>query len=287
MPELPEIEIVKQSLQSRVINKKIKYILIKNRNLRYKIEKNFENLLSNKKIVKISRKAKYLILHISNMKYLVIHCGMSGTFHIFKKRKKIKRTNLSFYNQNNLIEKHNHIIFFFSNFLLIYNDPRRFGFIKLINSKIELDSYLSKMGPEPYDCKFTFNYLKNKFYKKKINIKNFLINQKYISGLGNIYASEILYYSKINPNRLVKNLSDNDVRKLKKNTIYVLDKAIAKGGSTIRDFKNIKGNKGSYQEEFKVYDREGKKCSSQNCKEKIIRILISNRSTYLCKKCQK
>jgi len=129
--------------------------------------------------------------------------------------------------------------------------------------------------------------LKKKFKHKEKNIKNFLLDQNIISGIGNIYANEILYYSKINPFKKGKNVTEHEIKAIIKYSKLVLIKAIRRGGSTIRDFKNVKGNTGSYQKEFKVYGREGKNCLTKNCKKKIVRFIISNRSTYLCKYCQK
>ena len=162
MPELPEVEIVKQSLEKKVINKKINRVVIYNRNLRFKIDKNLEKNIKNKQIVDISRKSKYLIIHLNEGKFLVIHFGMSGTLHLSNNKFSNKITNLSFYNKQRLPKKHNHIVFFFSKFKLIYNDPRRFGFVKLLSSDQELKSFSRKYGPEPMDASFNFNYLKKK-----------------------------------------------------------------------------------------------------------------------------
>ena len=138
MPELPEVEIVKQSLDKKIKFKKIKRVIVRNRNLRSKIPKNFEVFLKNKKIEKISRFSKYIILHFTNDSFCIIHFGMSGTIHLVKKYKKNKFTNLSFYQSPTLSNKHNHIEIQFQNFSIIYNDPRRFGFFELIKKKEEL-----------------------------------------------------------------------------------------------------------------------------------------------------
>ena len=287
MPELPEVEIIKQSLQKSVINKKINKVLIKNRNLRFRIQRGLEKELNNNKISHISRKSKYLIIHFKNKRFLVIHFGMTGTLHLIKKKKNYQNTNLSFYHSTNLPKKNNHIFFFFDNFKLIYNDPRRFGFIKFFFNKNELLKYFANKGLEPLDSSFNLEYVKKKILNRKKNIKNIFLDQSLISGIGNIYANEILYYSKINPNKKVNKLKDDEIKKIIKFSKYVLKQAIYKGGSSIKDFKNIKGNSGSYQKEFRVYDREGESCSTKNCIGTIKKILISNRSTFLCKYCQK
>tara|TARA_B100000287_G_scaffold429547_1_gene483087 strand:- start:1222 stop:2085 length:864 start_codon:yes stop_codon:yes gene_type:complete len=286
MPELPEVEIVKQSLIKGVQFKKITDVIIKNRNLRFKIEKNLKNKILNKNINSIYRKSKYLILKFDKNEFLIIHFGMSGTLHKIKDNFKLK-TNLSFYHSKNLPKKHNHIYFIFKNFKIIYNDPRRFGFIKYFNSHQKLNNFFKNYGPDPFEKSFNIKYLKKKLKDKKKNIKNLLLDQKFISGIGNIYANEILFYSKINPFKKGENISNYEINKILKISKSVLNKAIKKGGSSIRDFKNSKGKKGSYQEEFAVYGREKKNCKSRNCNFKIIKINISNRSTYICNNCQK
>ena len=286
MPELPEVEIVKQSLIKSVQFKKILNVIINNSNLRFKIEKNLKKKIVNKRIKNVLRKSKYLIMNFEKNEYLLIHLGMSGTLHQVKNENKFK-TNLSFYHSKNLPKDHNHVYFLFDNFKIIYNDPRRFGFIKYFNSNDKLNFFFRNYGPEPFENNFNFKYLKKYLTNKKKNIKNLLLDQKFISGIGNIYASEILFYSKINPLKKGENISNYEINKIIKKTRFVLSKAIKKGGSSIRNFKNAKGKIGSYQEEFAVYDRENKNCKSKNCKKKIVKINISKRSTFICKYCQK
>ncbi len=286
MPELPEVEIIKQSLKKSILYKKINKVLIKNRNLRFKIEKNLNKLLSKKKIIKVSRKSKYLIIYFEQNQFLIIHFGMSGTLHLVKKNN-YNKTNLSFYNSENLPKKHNHIIIFFKNFKIIYNDPRRFGYLKYFKSYKKMNFFFSNIGLEPLDKNFNLNYLKKIIINKNKKIKNFLLDQKYISGIGNIYANEILYYSKINPYKNVKKLNISDLKKIIYFSKFILKKAIKKGGSTIRDFKNTKGIAGAFQNEFKAYNRENKNCLNKRCLGKIIKVFISNRSSYFCKNCQK
>ena len=287
MPELPEVEIVKRSLKNKVNYKKIKKIIITNRDLRFKIQKNFEKLLEGRLITNVSRFSKYIILTLDNNNYCLIHLGMSGTLHLINYKKNEKITNLSFYHSKNLPKKHNHIKIKFSNFMIIYNDPRRFGFLKILNNKKELKKYFQRFGPEAISSKFNFKYIKYKFINKKKNIKNFLLDQNFVSGIGNIYANEILFYSKINPLKLAKKLSNKEIGKLAKYSKLVLNLSIKFGGSSIRDFKNAKGISGLFQNNFKVYDRENKSCVRKNCKGKIIKIFISNRSSFFCKFCQK
>ena len=287
MPELPEVEVVRQSLDKKIKQKKVKKVIVRNRNLRFIISHNFNSFLKNQKIIKVDRFSKYLILHLSNNSYCVIHLGMSGTIHYISKNEKNFVTNTSFYNSPVLPKKHNHVEIIFENFKIVYNDPRRFGFFQIINNSQLLKKRFAKYGPEPFQSKFNLNYVFSFFKGKKKNIKNFLIDQNFVSGIGNIYANEILFYSKINPFKKGENISNYEINKILKISKSVLNKAIKKGGSSIRDFKNSKGKKGSYQEEFAVYGREKKNCKSRNCNFKIIKINISNRSTYICNNCQK
>ena len=287
MPELPEVEIVKRSLKNTVKYKKIKKIIVKNRNLRFKIQRHFEKILEGRSISNVSRFSKYVVIVLDNHKYCLIHLGMTGTLHIVNFKKKKKVTNLSFYQSKTLPEKHNHIKIKFSNFMIIYNDPRRFGFFKILDNKLELKKYFNKFGPEAISANFNFQYIKNKFLNKKKNIKNCLLDQNFVSGIGNIYANEILFLCKLNPLKIVNKISDKEINKLAKYTKLVLNLAIKFGGSTIKDFKNIKGKSGLFQKEFKVYDRENKNCCRKYCNGKIVKIFISNRSSFFCKFCQK
>ena len=161
MPELPEVEIVKQSLEKSIIFQKINDVLIKNRNLRFKIQNNFKNLLKNKKIVNVSRRSKYLIVHIEKEQFLIIHFGMSGTLHLLNNNNNNKYTNLSFYHSKTIPKKHNHVSIQFSKFKIIYNDPRRFGFMKVLFSEKELNDFFIGYGPEPLSSNFNFDYLNN------------------------------------------------------------------------------------------------------------------------------
>jgi len=287
MPELPEVEIVKQSLAKKIQHKRIKKVIIKNRNLRFKIPLKFEELLQNKIIKKVTRFSKYLILNFSNGSFCLIHLGMSGTIHLIDKDNLNKFTNTSFYNPPNLPKKHNHVEIQFKDLKIIYNDPRRFGFFKFIDNEQELINRFNHLGPEPFSKNFDLKYLLKYFSNKKKNIKSFLLDQKFVSGIGNIYASEILFLSKIHPMTYAMKLSKEDCKKIISYSKSVLNNAIKKGGSSIRDFKNTSGENGNFQKEFKVYQRENLNCLRNKCSGKIKKIHISNRSTFFCNICQK
>ena len=286
MPELPEVEIVRQSLDKKIRQKKVKKVIVRNKNLRIKIPNNFKKFLENKTINKVSRFSKYLIINLSNNEFCIIHLGMSGTIHLINNIKKKGLTNLSLYNSPLLQKKHNHIEIIFENFRIIYNDPRRFGFFQIFKNINDLKKRFEHLGPEPFCNEFNIHYIQNFIRNKSRNIKDLLIDQKFVSGIGNIYASEILFHSRINPNKKIKFLKDKDCSQIIINSKKVLLEAIKKGGSSIRDFKNTDGNKGSFQDNFKVYQREGLNCKRINCKGNIKKKVIANRSTFFCNSCQ-
>ena len=286
MPELPEVEIVKKSLKKNVKDKKILDVVITNRNLRFKVEKDFEKILKNRKIQNVNRYAKNIILELNGNIYVIIHLGMTGTFHLIRNNI-LKNTNLSFYQSKDLPVKHNHIILIFKKFRVIYNDPRRFGFFKLLKDKESFKLYLNNIGYEPLDKNFNLKYLKKSILFRKKCIKSILLDQKIISGIGNIYANEILFHSGLNPSKKGIKLKDFELKYLYKYSKLVLKKAILKGGSSIRDFRNTEGAKGSFQDNFKVYNKDDHNCPNKKCNYKIKKINISNRSTFYCENCQK
>ena len=287
MPELPEVEIVRQSLDKKIKQKKVKKVIVRNRNLRFKLPYNFSLYLQNKKIIKVGRFSKYLIIFISDGSYCLIHLGMSGTIHIVSKKKINKFTNTSFYNSPYLPKKHNHIEIIFDDFKVVYNDPRRFGFFQIIKNNLELNKRFNHLGPEPFSKTFNLTYVLNFFKGKNKDIKSFLLDQKFISGIGNIYASEILFFSKINPFKKASLLNKKECKNIISNSKKILLKAISKGGSSIRNFQDISGSKGGFQNEFKVYQQEGKRCKNLGCSDLIKKKIISNRSTFFCDSCQK
>ena len=286
MPELPEIEIVKRSLFKKINKAKIVNVKINNKNLRYKISHTLPKKLINEKILKISRRSKYLIFHFKN-KLLLVHFGMSGKFLIVRSKDN-KMFKTSFYYDLNILAKHNHIYFVLNNgLILIYNDVRRFGFFKLYeNIKLKEIIYLKKLGPEPFSVLFCIKYFQKFIKNRKKNIKNLLMDQTFVSGLGNIYANEALFLSKINPLRQCSNLERKSIKNLIYNIRRVLKISINQGGSSIKDFKNAYGKSGNFQQFFNVYGQENKNCSRISCKGKIKKILISNRSSFYCNSCQ-
>ncbi len=288
MPELPEVEVVKRSLEKKIQNLIIKKVKINDGNLRYKVDKDKAQKLPGKKIQKIYRRSKFLIFKIDQTCSMLVHFGMTGKF-FFVDNKKIKHKTSFYYNLNEKKDnKHDRVIFIFkNNQKLIYNDIRKFGFIKFFNLNNNNIFHLNKLGPEPLKKDYNLNYLRKYISKRKRIIKDILMDQRCVSGLGNIYVNEILFLSRIKPTRQVTNLKNFELNKIVKNTKKVLKIAIKHGGSSIKNFSNDDGNKGDFQQHFNVYGKKGEKCSNIDCNQIIIRVVISNRATFFCKRCQK
>ena len=286
MPELPEIEIVKRSLSKMINKSKIIGVKINNKNLRYKLPHVFCQNLIGEKILRVSRRSKYLIFHFKK-KLLLAHFGMSGKI-LLTRSSDSAVFKTSFYYDFNILPKHNHVYFKLNNgLILIYNDVRRFGFFKLYyNTKLNEIIFLKKLGLEPLSKKFNTKYFKRLTLNKKKNVKNLLMDQTFISGLGNIYVNEVLFMSKIHPLRTCDGLNKTEMKKLVLNIKKILKFSISKGGSSIKDFQNIMGKSGNFQQFFHVYEQEKKNCSRISCKGKIKKIRISNRSSFYCDKCQ-
>ena len=286
MPELPEIEIVRRSLSKKINKSKIIDIKINNKNLRYKIPHAFCKNLIGEKILRISRRSKYLIFHFKK-KLLLAHLGMSGKI-LLMKNSDNTLFKTSFYYDFNILQKHNHVYFKLNNgLILIYNDVRRFGFFKLYYStKLNEIIFLKKLGLEPFNKKFNKKYFKKFIFNKKKNVKNLLMDQTFVSGLGNIYVNEVLFISKIHPLRTCGSLSKIEMENLILNIKKILKFSISKGGSSIKDFQNTTGKSGNFQQFFHVYGQEKKNCSRISCKGKIKKIQILNRSSFYCDECQ-
>jgi len=289
MPELPEVEVVKKSLINKTQNLTVKAVKINDGKLRYKIDRNKIKKIIGLKFKKISRRSKYLLFFFNKDIVMLVHLGMTGKF-FFVNRKRTKYKTSFYYEINeDKDKKHDRIIFILSNNQkLIYNDIRKFGFIKIIKqNNLDQSSHLRNLGPEPLSKQFNVEYFKNYIMGKERTIKDLLMDQKFISGLGNIYVNEILFFSGVKPDKKIKKLSVIEIKKIIKLTKKVIKKAIILGGSSIRDFSSISGKKGSFQQYFSVYGKKGEKCTNKNCEGTIIKIVISNRSTFHCTKCQK
>ena len=288
MPELPEVEVVKRSLKSSIRHLTIKKVTINTNKLRYFIKKKHFNKIINKKILSIKRRSKYILINLSSNLSLLAHLGMTGKF-IIENNTGIKNKTSFYYEINKNDQKHNHLIFHLSqNKKLIYNDVRKFGFIKIINSKnIQKNDHIRLLGPEPLSNNFNLKYFKDCIVSKKRKLKDLLMDQKFVSGLGNIYVNEGLFLSKLDPTRPVNTLRPLDIVKILNFIKKILKLSIKKGGSSIKNFNNSNGKNGEFQQQFNVYGRAGKLCLKKQCKELIRKINISNRSSFFCASCQK
>ena len=271
MPELPEVETVKNGLKKKIINKKITNCKVLYDNIIEIPDKiSFINKIKNETINDIKRRGKFLLFELDNY-YLISHLRMEGKYFI----KEI----------NSSLNKHDHVIFELDNKEeLIYNDTRKFGKMYLVKKEELNKSPLSKLGYEPWDKALTKEYLKEKTNKNKA-IKTLLLDQSIIAGIGNIYADEILFLSKINPETPGKNLTNKNLLDIIENTKIILEKAISLGGTTIHTYTSVDGVTGRFQQELLVHNKEKQPCP--NCQTSIIKITVNGRGTYYCQKCQK
>ena len=269
MPELPEVETSVQAIQE-FANQNIESIEIYNPNLRWKVDCNAFKNLSGLKVSKIDRRAKYILFHL-NQSQILIHLGMTGTLRIAKK-------------ESNFYKKHDHIELIFQNGKLIFNDPRRFGSMHHVTEP-STHFLLKKLGPEPLSKEFNGEYLFHKIKKSLSPVKNSLMNQQNVVGIGNIYANEILFDANIRPTRKSKTLTKKEFDDITASAKKILKHAIKAGGTTLQDFYQPDGNTGYFKIDLTVYDRADQKC--KKCKKEIIkRIVQSQRATFYCRKCQ-
>lgn len=273
MPELPEVETVKESLKKHILNKRIVGVNIYYSNIiEYPTSDEFKERIINQIIHNIERRGKWLMFELDDY-YLLSHLRMEGKYNL---------TSL-----NTVINKHEHISFILDNNIeLRYQDTRKFGRMHLIDKEDILKTKpLNELGLEPWDNNLTIEYLKLKYKNKKLPIKTVILDQSIIVGIGNIYADEILFLSKINPLKQSSKLTKKELQSIIDNTKNVLDKAILSGGTTIRTYSAPGGIHGRFQQELLVHNQIGKPCTI--CKNEILKIKVNGRGTYYCPKCQK
>lgn len=276
MPELPEVETVKNQLAQELVDQPVVEVTKKLRaDLRFPFPSPMQlNQLKGKKIAGLFRRAKYILFDFEDV-LLLSHLGMTGNWRVSPSLD---------------LEKHDHFVIQVTGTkgrrFLIYEDPRRFGFIDILHSKdLRQSKWFQHLGPEPWDSKkFTAEYLKSKGSKSQRPIKNFLMDQEVVVGVGNIYASEALFLAKIKPQKKADRLSAQDWQRLAKVIPKVLKDAVKFGGTTLRDYKNLEGKSGENQLRLRVYGREGEAC--MKCKGKIRRKVMAGRSTFWCGECQ-
>jgi len=286
MPELPEVETVVKGLAKKIKGKLIENALINRPDLRWPFPKGMKTRLEGKIILNIKRRSKYILINLSSNETMVMHLGMSGRV-LIKNGEKVFRDPNFYWNKENF-DKHDHVILTMKDgTTVVYNDPRRFGFIDLCDSdEIQNHRMLKTLGVEPLGNQFSAIYLAEMLRDSKSTIKASLLNQKYVCGLGNIYVCEALWRSGIIPTRLAGTISLDNLEKLVSAIRETLSEAIIAGGSSLKDFKNIEGNLGYFQHQFKVYNCEGKDCRTKSCQEKIKKINLAGRSTFYCDNCQ-
>lgn len=276
MPELPEVETVVKGLDPLIRNKKVTEVEIREKNMIAYPKNNikaFKKDLLGAKIEKVKRRGKYIIIELNNYKNLVIHLRMTGKLLV----KEVK----------DFRDKHTHVIFSLDDGQEIrFNNIRKFGRVYLIDrDQPEQAGGLATLGPEPLSDNLSLEDFKELFKNRRALMKSLLLNQKFIAGIGNIYADEILFRAAILPDRTADQLSESEKEAIYYNMREILQKGIIYGGTSFSDYVNAFGEKGSFQEELRVHQREEKKC--YQCGTKIKKIKISGRSTYFCPQCQK
>ena len=283
MPELPEVETIMRGISPFLEGATIKKIKLNRADLRWPFPENFASRVKKAKVLNLKRRSKYILIDLSTGETLLIHLGMSGT--ILVSDSKIG----NYFYEPSKLSNHDHVIFELNDGTIItYNDPRRFGAMDLAKTDdLNNHKFLEKLGPEPLGNNFNSDYLKIKLSKKESPIKNVLLDQSLVAGLGNIYVCEALFMSGISPKKIASKISKNKCAELVQNIRAILISAIEAGGSSLKDFTDIQGNSGYFQFEFYVYGRENEYCKTTDCNRKIKRISQSGRSSFYCPYCQR
>ncbi len=310
MPELPEVETTRKGLATAFVGKEISGLVVRREGLRYPFPQDFNSIIGSK-VVSIRRRAKYLLIDLNDNRVLLSHLGMSGRYSLINQQDvagfsddkvesgtftsgEFSEVEASKYGRRTGFSgKHDHFeLQFDDGSVAVYTDPRRFGIVKLFNSEEEeIQPLLEILGPEPFED-WNAKLLSKKLSKKTTNIKVAILDQRVVVGVGNIYACEALFSSKINPTMRACDLVNKDGAPSKKLILFVdeiksvLERAIAAGGSSLNDFAAVDGTLGYFPHQFNVYGREGQPCKAENCDRLIERIQQGGRSTFLCPKCQ-
>jgi formamidopyrimidine-DNA glycosylase len=287
MPELPEVETVRSGLAPALEGQRIESVDARRPDLRFPLPQAFAERIAGATVKSLTRRAKYLVALLSTEEALIMHLGMSGRFSIVNGNGTLSFDNYAYSTGGNA--KHDHVIFHLQNGVqIIYNDPRRFGFMDIVPSgELGSCSHFAKMGPEPLGEEFDAVKLGSAFKSKKTPIKAALLDQQNVAGLGNIYVCEALFRSHVHPQREAGSLGKAELKKLTAAIKAVLLEAIEAGGSTLRDFADANGSLGGFQERFDVYAREGHPCRCGKKSAQVQRIVQSGRSTFFCAVCQK
>jgi formamidopyrimidine-DNA glycosylase len=287
MPELPEVETVRRGLAPVLEGRRIVRAENRRPNLRFPFPDRFAERLTGAYVERLDRRAKYLLIRLGSGETLLAHLGMSGRFTIHQPGEALRPGD--FVHAPPTFEKHDHVIFDIERGArVVFNDPRRFGFMTLFQTAEE-DSvpYLAGLGPEPNSNAFSGPFLQDRVKGKKAPLKAALLDQRVVAGLGNIYVCEALHRAALSPRRQAGSLGPMRAEKLANAVRQVIDEAIAAGGSSLKDFASADGELGYFQHTFRTYGREGEKCLNTDCDGHIQRIVQSGRSTFFCTNCQR
>jgi len=291
MPELPEVETVRRGLAPVMEGARFDRVEVRRGDLRWPLPKDFARRIEARTCTGLGRRAKYLLADLSSGDVLLMHLGMSGSFRVLNGG---EVTPGNYHHERSKLAAHDHIVFRMSNGAVItFNDPRRFGCMKLVaRERLEDEPLLRALGPEPLGNAFDAAMLARACMGKKTSLKAALSDQRVVAGLGNIYVCEALHRARLSPKRRASTLatragapSDHATR-LVDGIRAVLNDAIKAGGSSLRDHRQTDGALGMFQHNFRVYDREGESCRTPGCKGTIRRIVQTGRSTFFCPVCQ-
>lgn len=293
MPELPEVETVRRGLEPMLAGQRLVRVEQRRPDLRFPLPDRFVARLEGRRIETLGRRAKYLLARLDDGEVLIMHLGMSGRFTIATAQDRSQPG--AFAHPTGADPVHDHVVFHVeSGATVTYNDPRRFGFMDLAaESGLDEHKLFSGLGPEPLGNTFSAAYLAGRAVGRFTDLKAFLLDQRTVAGLGNIYVSEALFRSGIAPGRKASSLADRRGRpterceRLVSDIREVLTDAIQAGGSTLRDYRHADGALGYFQHAFRVYDREGEGCVRPDCGGTVRRRVQAGRSTFYCGACQR
>lgn len=278
MPELPEVETVRRGLAPALEGRRLKTVTLNRGDLRFPFPPNFAARLTGSRLERLNRRAKYLLGELDSGATLLMHLGMSGSFRVEDSLPG------AFARPRSLDPRHDHVIFETeAGARVVFNDPRRFGFMTLIGAG-ETSPYLEGLGPEPLSYSFNAPVLAGALAGKRSPVKAVLLDQRVVAGLGNIYVCEALFRAGVSPRRLARNVGAARAERLAAAVKAVLNEAIEAGGSSLRDHAATDGTLGYFQHGFRVYGREGEPC--RVCGTAVRRIVQSGRSSFYCPSCQ-
>jgi formamidopyrimidine-DNA glycosylase len=293
MPELPEVETVRRGLEPAMDGARFAKVEVRRGDLRWPLPKDFAKRLVGKTVTGMGRRAKYLLTDLSSGDVLVMHLGMSGSFHVFQHASGMALGRYHHERAKHLA--HDHVVFHMSSGAIVtFNDPRRFGSMKIVaRDKLDAEPLLRGLGPEPLGNAFDAAMLARACAGKKTSLKAALLDQRIVAGLGNIYVCEALFRARLSPKRLASTIASRTgapnerAERLVESIKAVLNQAIEAGGSSLRDHRLTDGDLGMFQHNFRVYDREGERCRTPGCGGTVKRIVQNGRSTFFCPACQK